>query len=76
MTDGDDQRTYHHNADEGTTHGPDGSEPHHALNTPVGPVDEDAEAMLDGEVAEGERLAEADDRAEEERLGEGRSPTD
>jgi hypothetical protein len=73
MTD-DEQQKYHHNAAEGETRAPSGeTDPHHALNTPVGPLDEDVEAMLDTEDDEGERLEEADDRAEDERTSEERS---
>jgi hypothetical protein len=73
MTD-DEQQKYHHNAAEGETRAPSGeTDPHHALNTPAGPIDETVEAMLDTEDDEGERLEEADDRAEEERGDEGRS---
>jgi hypothetical protein len=74
MTD-DEQRKYHHNANEGETRGPDErAEPHHALNVPVDGIDEAGEAMLSGEDEEGERLEDADDRAEEERTAEGREP--
>jgi len=73
MTD-DEQQKYHHNADEGETRAPSGEvDPHHALNTPVGPLDEDVEAMLDTEDDEGERLEQADDRAEDERVSDERS---
>ena len=77
MTD-DEEHTYHHNAAEGETRAPSGDEPdpHHALNTPVGAIDEDVEAMLDTEDDEGERLEDADDAAEDERTSEGRTPTD
>ena len=61
----DEQQTYHHNAAEGETRAPSGdTDPHHALNTPAGRIDEDAE---------GERLEESDDRAEDERASEERS---
>ena len=70
----DEERTYHHNAAEGETRAPTGDvDPHHALNTPVGPIDEDVEAMLDTEDDEGERLEDADDREEDERTSEERS---
>jgi hypothetical protein len=73
MTD-EEQRKYHHNANEGETRAPsEEADPHHALNTPVGALDESVEAMLDTEDDEGERLERADDRSEEERASEERS---
>ena len=70
----DEQQTYHHNAAEGETRAPSGdTDPHHALKSPAGRIDEDVEAMLDTEDAEGERLEESDDRAEDERASEQRS---
>jgi hypothetical protein len=75
MTD-DEQQTYHDDASEGETRGRTDADPHHALNTPVDEIDDDSEAMLRMEEDEGERLEDADDRAEDERESEGRSPTD
>ena len=75
MTD-DEQQTQAGDVSEGGA--PDGAEadPHHALNTPVDVIDDDSEAMLYTEEDEGERLEDADDRAEDERESEGRTPTD
>ena len=56
--------------------GPADVDPHHALNTPVDVIDDDSEAMLYTEDDEGERLEGGDDRAEDERESEGRTPTD
>jgi hypothetical protein len=77
MTD-DEQRTYHHSADEGATRGPssEGADPHHALNTPVEAIEEDSQAVLRAEEDEGERLEAADDRSEDERTSEERSRGD
>jgi hypothetical protein len=75
MTD-DERQTDDHDASERETGGRAEVDPHHALNTPVDEIDEDSEAMLDTEDDEGERLEDADDRAEDERESEGRTPTD
>ena len=74
MTD-DEQQRYHHNASEGETRGPAGErvDPHHALNTPVEAIDEGGRSVVGAEEDAGERLEDADDRAEEERTGEVRS---
>jgi hypothetical protein len=72
----DDEQTYDHDATEGETRGRAEADPHHALNTPVDEIDDDSEAMLFTEEDEGERLEDADDRAEDERESEGRTPTD
>ena len=71
----DEQQKYHHNASEGETRGPasEGTEPHHALNTPVEAIDEGDQAVVGTEEDEGEKLENADDRAEEERISEERS---
>jgi hypothetical protein len=75
MTD-DEQRTYHHSADEGATRGPssEGADPHHALNTPVEAVDENDSMRTEED--EGERLEAANDRAEDERTSEERTRGD
>ena len=74
MTD-DVQRKYHHNADEGETRAPAGesADPHHALNTPVEAIGEDAEAALRTQQDEAERIENAEDDAEDERAIEDRS---
>jgi len=78
MTSDDERQTYHHNASEGETRGPAGedSDPHHALNTPVEAIEQGDRSILGAEEDEGESLEDADDRAEEERISEERSPTD
>jgi hypothetical protein len=70
MTD-DGQQKYHHNADDGETRASAGEsvDPHHALNTPVEAIGEDAEAAL----REAERIEGAEDDAEDERAIENRS---
>jgi hypothetical protein len=78
MTD-DEKRKYHHKANEGVTRGPSNEEadPHHALNTPIEAIDEDENrAVLSTEEDEGERLEDADDRAEDVRTSEERSRGD
>jgi hypothetical protein len=74
MTD-DGQQKYHHNADEGETRGPAGgrADPHHALNTPVEAIGEDAEAALGAQQDEAERIEDAEAEAEDERAIEDRS---
>jgi hypothetical protein len=74
MTD-DEQQKYHHNANEGETRAPaeESADPHHALNTPVAAIGEDAEAALGPQQDEAERLEDAEDRAEDERMIEDRS---
>jgi hypothetical protein len=74
MTD-DGQQKYHHNADEGETRGPAGesADPHHALNTPVEAIGEDAEAALRAQQDEAERIEDAEDAAEDERSIEDRA---
>jgi hypothetical protein len=75
MTD-DEQQTDDHNASDSENRRPADVDPHHALNSPVDVIDDDSEAMLSTEDDEGERLEDADDRAEDERESEGRTPTD
>jgi hypothetical protein len=74
MTD-DGQQKYHHNADEGETRAPAGesADPHHALNTPVDAIGEDAEAALGALQDDAERIEDAEDDAEDERAVEDRS---
>ena len=74
MTD-DGQQKYHHNADEGETRGPaeESADPHHALNTPVDAISEDAEAALRTQADAAERIEDAEDDAEDERAIEDRS---
>jgi hypothetical protein len=74
MTD-DGQQKYHHNADEGETRAPaeESADPHHALNTPVDAIDEDAEAALRTQEDAAERIEDAEDEAEDERSVEDRS---
>jgi hypothetical protein len=75
MTDDARQQTYHHNADEGETRAPAGerAEPHHALNTPVEAIAEDAETALRAQQDAAERIEDAEDDAEDERAVEDRS---
>jgi hypothetical protein len=77
MTD-DGQQKYHHDADEGETRGPAGKspDPHHALNTPVEAIGEDAEAALRDQQDAAERIEVAEDDAEDERAIEDRSRRD
>jgi hypothetical protein len=77
MTD-DEQQKYHHNANEGETRAPDGerADPHHALNTPVAAIGEDAEAALGNQQDEAERIEDAEDHAEDERTVEDRASHD
>jgi hypothetical protein len=74
MTD-DGQQKYHHNADEGETRAPaeESADPHHALNTSVDAIDEDAEAALRTQEDAAERIEDAEDEAEDERSVEDRS---
>jgi hypothetical protein len=74
MTD-DGQQKYHHNADEGETRAPaeESADPHHALNTPVDAIGEDAEAALRTQEDAAERIEDAEDDAEDERAIEDRS---
>ena len=57
------------NANEGETRGPasEGTEPHHALDTPVEAIDEGDQAVVGTEEDEGEKLENADERAESEK---------
>jgi hypothetical protein len=75
MTDDGRQQKYHHNADEGETRAPDeeSADPHHALNTPVEAIGEDAEAALRAQEDAAERIEAAEDDAEDERAIEDRS---
>jgi hypothetical protein len=75
MTDDGRQQKYHHNADEGETRAPAGesADPHHALNTSVEAIGEDAEAALRAQQDAAERIEDAEDDAEDERAIEDRS---
>jgi hypothetical protein len=74
MTD-DEQQKYHHNANEGETRAPaeESADPHHALNTPIAAIGEDAGAALRTQQEEAERIQDAEDDAEDERAIEDRS---
>jgi hypothetical protein len=70
----DEHQKYHHNADEGETRGARGSaDPHHALNTPLEAIGEDAEAALGAQQDEAERSEASEDAAEDERSVEDRA---
>jgi hypothetical protein len=74
MTD-DGQERYQDDADESEARAPAGesAEPHHALNTPVDAIGEDAEAALGTQEDAAERIENAEDEAEDERAVEDRS---
>src|SRR4051812_9902465 len=71
----DEQQKYHHNADEGETRAPaaESADPHHALNTPVEAIGEDADAALGAQQDEAERTEASEDAAEDERSVEDRA---
>ena len=71
----DDSEQNRHDADEGEMRAPDGQsgEPHHALNTSVDALGEDAEAALRAEQDAAERIEDAEDDAADERAVEDRS---
>jgi hypothetical protein len=72
---GDGQQKYRNNADEGDTRAParESADPHHALNTPVEAIGEDAEAALRDQQDVAERVEDAEDDAEDERAIEDRA---